>query len=291
MAEGEFTFEGVTWGGDTRFVVTKSAANMGDVRVEDADNAYGDGVLVGRDSLGAGSMSWEVTTDADHFEDPAGTNALDLWEDLAAAWRVAVREQIPGKLYPLSYTALGRRRRIYGRPRRQDIPSSGDILAMQGQAAGAIEFMLAEPYTYGEDEQSITIDRITTGTGGVTIPTQIPFVVGVTPGARNGSLHIDGRAPTPLLVKFHGPVIDPYLRGPGLDISLRGKIDPGMVVTVDTRQKTIDRGLTNVRGALVRGSSLGARLNPGTHQLTYGGSDATNSSFVTVSWRPAYYSI
>lgn len=290
MAEGEFTFEGVTWGGDSRLVIEDMAASMGEVRTEDAENAYGDGALVGRDSLGAGSMSWELSTDADDYEDP-GVNALDLWEDIAAAWRVAVRDNEPGRLYPLSYTALGRRRRVYGRPRRMDIPKGPDILAMQGQARGAVEFLLASPYTYDEDEQSITIDRISTSSGGTTIPAAVPFLVGANPGARNGALTNGGRAPTPFVARFHGPVIDPYLRGPDFEIALRGRLDPGMVVTVDTRQKTIDRGLTDARGALVRGSSLGATLKPGTHQLTYGGQDTTNSSFVTVSWRPAYYSI
>ena len=290
MAEGTFTFGGVTWGEDTPLVVESMTADMGEIRSEDAERPFGDGSFVGRDRLGSGTWEWEIATDAADFED-GGTNALDLWERLQAAWRVAVREGVPGRLYPLTYTALGRTRRIYGRPRRADIPNGPDVLAKAGQARGAVQFMLADPYTYDEDPQQVEISRIAPAGTGTTIPTPIPFMLGTEGSSRHGVVEVGGTAPTPFTATFHGPVTNPYLIGPGWEIRLEGAVDAGQAVSVDTREQVVMRGLTNVRGALRRGSTLGGRLQPGTSRITYGGIDGTNTSRVTLSWRPAYYSI
>jgi len=291
MLEGSFTFAGVTFGEGSRLVVKDMSASMGDVRVEDAEDPYGDGDNAGRDRLGAGVWSWEIATDADDFEDE-GINALDLWEELHAVWRVAVRDGRPGRLYPLVYTALGRTRRVYGRPRRVDIPT-GNLLAMQGQAHGAVDFKLMDPYTYDEQARSVTIGRIApASTDGVLLPATVPFVIGTAPGQSPGAIDVGGKAPTPFTATFKGPVTNPWLTGPGWGIYLEGKIDAGKQVVVDTREGTIDSGGTNVRPALRRGGSLKGRLRGNTTaQLTYGGTDATNTSSVTVTWRPAYYSI
>lgn len=291
MSEGTFTFQGVTWGGDTRLVVESMTADMGEVRTEDSDQPYGDGVFVGRDRLGSGTWEWSLATDADDFEDE-GTNALDLWEQVAAAWRVAIRDGEPGRIYPLSYVALGRRRRIYGRPRRMDIPQGPDVLAMQGQARGALQFLVTDPHTYDEEQQSHTLGRIAPATsGGILIPAMVPFVIAQTPGERPGAISVGGTAPTPFTATFHGPVVDPWLEGSGWNIRLEGTIDAGASVVVDTRTREVRRGRTNVRGALLPGSSLGGRLQPGTSEVRYGGTDPTNTSRVVLSWRPAYYSI
>lgn len=288
--ESTFTFAGVTFGEGTPLVVESHTADMGDIRTEDADAPYGDGTLVGRDRLGQGTWDWEIATDAADYEDE-GLNALEEWERLAAAWRIAVREGVPGKTYPLTYTALGRTRRVYGRPGRLDSPV-GDILAMQGQARGALQFRVTDPHTYDEELRTHQIGRIAPSTGtGLVFPAEIPFVIGESPGKRAGAIDVGGVAPTPFTAIFTGPVADPYLIGDDWELRLRGFIDAGQTVTVDTREKRVDPGLTNVRPTLRPGSSLGGRLPAGTTEVTYGGTDTSNSSFVTLAWRPAYYSV
>lgn len=290
--EGTFTFAGVTFGGDTRLVVEGMSADMGEVRNEDAENPFGDGAFPGRDRLGAGSWEWEISTDADDFEDIGAINALDLWEQLQAAWRIAVREGQPEKLYPLTYTALGRTRRIYGRPRRADIPDGPSILAQQGQARGAVQFTLHDPYTYDDTPRQHEIGRIAPPSGeGTRIPARLPFRLGTASGVRPGVISVGGTAPTPFVATFVGPVINPYLEGPDWAIYLEGRILAGQTVSVDTRERRVLQGSTNLRGAVRRGSTLGGRLQPGTTEVTYGGIDSTNSSKVILTWHPAYYSI
>lgn len=306
MQEGSFTFAGVTFGEGTRLVVENMTTDMGEVRNEDAENPYGDGALPGRDRLGVGSWEWEIATDADDFEHGPGSprgpsglsgaqgivNALDLWESLHAAWRLPVREQEPEKLYPLTYVALGRKRRVYGRPRRADIPNGPSVLAQQGQARGALQFTLHDPYTYGDDPRQHQLSRIAPAPGvGTRLPVRTPFQLGTMGGVRPGVLNVGGTAPTPFIATFHGPVINPFLIGPDWEIHLEGRILAGQSVSVDTRERRVFRGMTNVRGALRRGSTLDGRLQPGLTEVTYGGTDETNTSKVILTWHPAYYSI
>lgn len=289
LREGQFALGTMVWGDGTELIVEDGSMPMPAIRDEDVDNFGSHGGRPGRDLLGTTTWDWALATDTQDFE-VGPRNALLAFEDLAQMWRAGI-DLPPGSLMALRYHVFGRTRRVYGRPRRYDGPQP-NYLAKLGQARGAIDFKIFDPFTYDDTERGIMIARVAPqGGGGLAWPFTWPAQWGTTPNQRLGLIDVGGTAPTPFRAEFFGPVTDPWIEGAGFLIALQGTIPDGDSVMVDTREKTILRGGTNVRGMLRRRSRLGARLPRGTSQVSYGGTDSTNLSKVAIRWRPAYRSI
>lgn len=288
MEEGQFQLGDTVWGDGTELIVEGGDMPMPEVRDEDAENPLGHGGFAGRDRLGFTSWSWDLATDTGADDDPR--HALHVFEDLADTWRESIN-LAPGELLPLRYRVFGRTRRVYGRPRRLDTPKP-DLLTRLGQARGAIDFKLFDPFTYDDVEQSIVVGQIGTEAGVLVWPFTWPALWGVQPGQSAGVLDVGGRAPTPLMVDFRGPVTNPWLRIGDWTIGLVGTVAAGKTVTVDTRAPgSITLNGQSVRTMLAQNARLSGRVKPGPTQVSYGGMDPTNSSSVMIRWRSAYYSI
>ncbi|MEE6280142.1 hypothetical protein [Georgenia sp. MJ170] len=271
-------------GNDGPLLVTSFDPGAAGVRSQDVDNPVGNGRLFGRDRLGAPTWTFDVVTTVDD-----GDEAMALAARLLALWR---RRFEPGETVALRYRLGGRWRRVYGRPGRFVGPDGGR-LTVEGAASILATFRLADELHYGDDEHTASVGIVPASTGGLTLPATFPWS-GVSSGEpRAGAVRNDGDADAPVLVRFYGPVRDPWLSGPGWELRLRGSLAWDRWVEVDARAATVlrDDG-ASVAGMLSRRSRLSSlRLPPGDSQVRYGGVDGTGTSRVEVRWRDAWWSL
>lgn len=285
-----FKLGGVEFTGDTRdtpLMVRAFEPGGADVRSQDSDRAGRDGVFPGADYLGGRLWAWELSARGTDLSDVLAANA-----SLEKAWRTTTRLQ-PGVNVPLSYELDGRWRRVYGRPGRYSgiIP---DYLASTGVGHIVCDFRVTDPLHYDDDDSSVTLTVVPATTGGLMAPLAAPLSTVRSSAPRAGVVSNTGDAPTPLKVKFKGPISNPWVRSSeGMEIGLSGTLAYDETVTVDPLAGTVTRnGGASAAGMLTRKTRLSATLlDPGTTELTFGGTDSTGTATATLYWRNAYNSI
>lgn len=256
-------------------------------RTQDSDRSQRDGAVAGVDLLGSRLWSWEVSAEGAGLADVLAANAL-----LEGAWQPPER-LLAGVKVPLSYYISGRWRRVYGRPGRYD-PVTPDHVADAGFGTIICDFRVLDPLHYADTETSVVLTIVPASTGGLVAPLAAPLSTVRSSAPRAGFVVNDGDAPTPLKVMFRGPVADPWVRSAsGMEIGLNGSLAFDQTVTVDPLAETVTReNGTSAAGMLTRKTRLSETLlQPGSTELTFGGSDATGTAKATLSWRNAYKSI
>lgn len=283
--------------GDVEF-----GGRFGDLVVEDFqpgeaelvtnDNArpQRDGVLVGRDFLGAANWAFDVATNMGDVEGARAAAGA-----LARVWLSEATRQTPNVTVPLSYQLEegGPWRRVYGRPGKYAGPTA-DVLMRQGVGRINADFRVTDPLHYADTETKVELQIVPATAGGIVAPIVAPVSTLATSGVRAGFVNNGGDAPTPLRVTFYGPVTDPWVRAAaGWEIGLEGSIAYDRSVTVDARAGTVTRnGGAPVNGMLTRKTRLSAaRLPVGESELTFGGKDATGTARVRLAWSDAHLGI
>lgn len=290
----QFELDGVLFGRSTTIFVEEDGFSPGrvDWRTQDAEVPQGDGVMFGRDFAGAPTWAWNLGIDRDNE-----TEVLADQSRLTAVWRADKHRRTPGAVAALRYRLNGRVRRVYGRPRA--LAPSFDNRFSQGYIGLVADFRCADHLHYDDDLKSnnIPVGEITQ-VGGFKEPLSEPIMdTRTTTAARAGGVDIGGDAPTWILVKFEGPISNPYVEADnGLwRIQLNTSIASGESITIDPRPwaRTVLRSDgASVAGTLNRGSRLQEMsLAPGPHVITFGGSAQEPGSSTTVSWRDASYSL
>lgn len=297
LGDWQFELAGARFGKGLPVIVTSFDRGGSDTRNQDQPAGRGDWMNFGTDRRTPGVWAWTLETNGQLVRD--GLTALAALEDLEAAWDAPDVRGEPGAVLPLRYQHFGRTRVVFGRPRRFTAPLTTQVA--QGRIKIAADFQLAEPWSYDDVEQSVTLSvgaAVTSGAA-VAFPTRFPRLWGGAagrPGTRD--ITVGGRRSTWLTAVITGPVTDPYLVIGDQVLQLRGIVSPGSSnrVTVSALPwaagvyRTTDGAQTGVY--LDAGSRL-AQLQaaPGDHLLTFGGIDNTGSATCVVSWRDATNSI
>ena len=111
-----------------------------------------------------------------------------------------------------------------------------------------------------------------------------------------GSIHVGGKVPTYPIIRFNGPITNPWLQCGSLwKLQLNTTIASGQYIEIDTRPwklSVLRQGLYSEAGKLARRTRLkDIVLKPGPQELSFGGTSAEGTATATVSWRGAYASI
>lgn len=291
LEEGTFSLDGYKFGGaNDPVVVVPGGFDPGTTnwRDQDAANPLGDAMRFGRDRLTPPAWGFTLQTNKD-----TSTESLDALEVMAEKWYADDIRSTPGAVQTLRYNLGGRTRRVYGRSRRWAPAVSP--LTFQGVSGVLADFQLADRLTY-DDVEYVTEVKILAGqASGIKSPLtgSLSTVAG---GDRIDTIQeVGGKAPAPFVAVIYGPIVNPYISGPGFFIKLNTNLAYDQFAVVDTRpwsQTVIRNDGAPLGGALSRNSRLTtARLNPGSASIKFGGTDATGTARCVFSWRPAYRSL
>lgn len=278
-------------------IVTGFDPSGAEVRSQDHPRLGCDGVLPGRDFLGASTWSFELTTNGSR-----ALEAREIYSRLQAVWHDPRTRGSAGELVALDYEVVGTNgwRRVYGRPRAFD-SATGDVLMAQGAAKFGCEFEVMDPRFFSGSESGLhthTLRHFGEIVGGIIAPVVAPVRTRGGSGARSGALVNDGSTDTPVHVTFTGPVRDPRLSsGEGWEVGFTGRLRSDERVEIDPMRHTVTLYDGDGRGRpafsqLSRRSQLSRiGIPPGLTNVFFTGLDDTNSSTAVVSWRDAYQSI
>ncbi len=290
LKDGQFELDGLVFGYGTDVLV--STLDPGDPaeRDEDAENPTGNGVFMGHDRLGSQTWTFDLATDCKDMR-----SAQSAARKFAGVWRRAKRLR-PGETMTLRYRAVGCETfRVVGRPRKFAGPS-GDALMRLGNGKMAAEFVLSEPVTFDDEEDSLHLGLVTDPGGTLTWPITFPITFGATPGQRQGIVNVAGEAETPFRAVISGPItgkaVSPVIKGRGWRIELPGlEVHYDETVEIDTRARTVSKNGVSVVHFLSRRSDLSARLMPGSQELVFTTTDPTNTAAARMYWRAAHWSL
>jgi hypothetical protein len=273
-----------------------------DVSMDDDGWDTGDAEWITQDSInqvrgtrnfGRDALSGPTHTFALHVDQTDVVTAVDALETLRTAWMAKDIIEAPGRMSIIRYKLAGRTRRFYGRPRKWAAPPSNRILG--GYVPITCTFDTTDHLFYDDTAESVTIPFVPTSEGGWRFPVRFPAQT-LPPGQREGSIHVGGKVPTYPIIRFNGPITNPYLQlGTQWKVSLNMTIASGSWVEIDTRPwrlSILRNGLYSEAGKLSRRTWLkDIILKPGPQELAFGGTSAEGTATATVSWRSAYASI
>lgn len=285
LIDGQYAIDDLTIGAGTPVGV--KSLDRGDRVVHHQDSDVGGryGIAMGRDRDGAPEWSLDLMVEASSRGE--ATAALRA---IAAAWH---RTYGPGDLSVLRWVENGVGRRVYGRPRRwRDFTHPHLLDAGLAPALGT--FQLADPRHFDDVAKSVTLSIVPASVGGLEAPLAAPLSTVRSSAPRAGVLTAEGDAPAPVTVTFKGPIVAPYVAGPGWRVGLTGRVAYDQTVTVDALAgtATLTPGGASVAGRLTRRTRLrDAALRPGGQEITFGGTDETGTATATVTWRDAWWSL
>lgn len=288
----QFELDGYMFGPGTDVTVAEWTPVDADIRTQDQLTPRGDFRIFGTDYQTPGQWDFELSILRRTPED-----ALADLAPLRAAWESSVR-LTPQAVVAMRYRLAGRTRRVFGRPRRFS-PVMSELVF--GRVYAVADFALAEPWSYDDLEQSITLtsEAVIPDTPN-SFPFEFPFLWGATEGSpRHGQITVGGTRPTWLRAVIEGPagtsLTDPYVIVAGEVVQLRGAVPSGESIVVSS--VPWERGIYRLDGSqapvtLDPSSRLDQlRVAPGTHTISFGGIDNTGTASCQVAWRDAYTSI
>lgn len=285
MDDEQFELDGLVFGRDQLWRVAEWDRGERALQTQDTPWPTRDGRAPGRDTEPGPEWSFLLRPRAG-----AGAALLAAIGQLRSAWEGP--RSTPLATSTLRYTLEGRTRRVYGRPRR-----FAEVSTPHSRAAGLSDvdatFQLTDPLYYSDAEGRVDLNIVPAESALLRFPTAPPFRW-ASPGDETvrGAV-VGGDAPTPLTVRFFGPVSRPWVRVGGVLIQVTGDLAYDRTLIVDARAKTIryENG-TPAPGMISPATRLAdLRVAPGVHEVTYGGVDITGTSRVEVAWRDAWRSL
>lgn len=268
-----------------------------EVRSSDSVRGGADGVVPGRDFLGASTLSFDLASNRDTMVEARATIRQFL-----AAWRDAAVRLDSGVSVPLDFQVVDDPRwyRVYGRPRRSDNPDFG-VLMRSGVGRVTCEFDQLDVRTFAGSDSGLSSSAVRQFESGVTgggwsFPMSFPVSGAAVAGVREGSLSIGGEVATPILIEFHGPGRRLALDGNrGWHVGLRDDVTLAYdeVITIDPLTGTVRDNFGEDRYAALdkRTPLSGVQLTPGMENVFFSGFDQTNTAHAIVRWRDAYSSL
>lgn len=288
MRDGRFDLNGFEFGAGTEVKVRMLDTGSRVVRDQDWPNPAGDGLLMGEDREEGDEWTFDLVV-----KGGGGAATFDLAEALRGAWK---RRHGPGEYSVLRYGLPGRRRRVYGRPRR---------FAPTGRAVKEgwhfnhypvlATFRLADPLVYDDEARVLDLGLVQSEQGGVVLPATLPWVLAGREGRRDGQVTVEGHAEVPFTLTFHGPTSGTatgwWAQGRGWRVDLDAPIAWDQSVTIDTRSGTVLRSDGVSLAGAARGRFLSARLRPGAQEVSWGANDPTGTARMRLVHHPGFHSI
>jgi hypothetical protein len=286
----ELSAAGVGFGIGLNVSVDDDGWDTGDAEwiVQDTVNQVRGSRNFGRDALSGPTWTFAL-----HVNRTDTVEALSSLEELRTAWMAKDVIETPGRMSVLRYRVGDRVRRTYGRPRKWAAPPSNRILG--GYVPITATFDNVDHLLYDDNLDTTTIPFVATSEGGFIFPVTFP-VETLPAGQREGSIYVGGTVPTYPVIRFNGPITNPYLQcGSQWRVQLNMAIAVDQYVEIDTRPwklSILRQGLHSEAGKLSRRTWLkDVILRPGPQELALGGTSAEGTGSATVSWRSAYASI
>lgn len=288
----QFQLNGYMFGPGTDVTVVEWEPGDFGMRVQDQDSPAGDWRVFGIDRISPGAWSFELA-----IRERTADAALELLAPLRESWEMSARS-VSQAVLPLRYRMGGRTRQVYGRPRRFT-PVMSDLVF--GRIPIVADFALAEPWSYADTEQTLTLTTGATELGTPTsFPLSFPFLWGATAGSpRHGQVTIAGTRPTWLRLVITGPVgttlTDPYVIVADRVFQLRGVVGAQEQIVVSSLpwEQGVFRGDGTTSSVFLDPTSRLSqlRLPVGEHNVSFGGIDNTGTATCQFAWRDAYTSI
>ena len=282
MIDGQWKIGDFVFGKGTQILLSTVEFEGYDVNNYDFPRENTDELVMGRDSLKPGLVTFEMTVLDNYLVDsgapvPGFRRAREIYEEFVKNWRGdLVREQW-NEFLPLSYKRHGTERLIYGRPRKlTPLPHA----SRRGNQPFTCQYQTSDTLTYSRMEyyEEGPLTNL---------------------GSRNISCRRDllkGMAPAWFVIQIFGPITNPAVEiGPDMKIELQRTIQAGKAVEISSypwRRRVIDSDSNTLSASLVGSSPYmdEMKLPPGENTtIGMSGSGTSGSTFCRVLWREAYY--
>lgn len=282
--------DGLVFEDFTNFWVSEWEKGPEDVETSDMDNPIYDDTYAGIDFHRGPTWTFEFI-----IEGSTEMEVLDNLDRVKAVWRNPEYTKKAGTTTELAFTVGGRRRIVYGRPRR--FAENDQRTTKQGYISVLAEFKLMDPLQYdggaNEGWNLTKLESVPPDTRGLEEELTEDSLTTEPGGERQGQIgDVAGTAPTPFRCTIYGPISDPWFSIDGHRYEFDLELSAKQRLTVDSRTGTVLRNnSTNMIGSMVLPTPLKkVRLQPGKGvEITFGGYDPTLTSYAYFAVRAAYY--
>jgi hypothetical protein len=283
----DYSADSVGFGLGLNISVDKDGFDPGSAEwaTQDGQNPLDGSTVLGRDQLLGPTWAWNAFVNEQEIAD-----ALATLSTLARVWRARTATGQPQRVSAIRYQLDGRRRLIFGRPRRFNAPPNNQLL--NGYIPVTMDFKCIDALHYDADMKTTgAMNFVVESDGGVVFPLIFP-ISPLPDSSRDGAILVGGDAPTWPIITFNGPILNPKIQWGSREWSFTYNLLDGDSLTIDTRpwKRTILRnGQYNISGAMNRRQYLSDMvLEPGGHEIAFRGQSSTGTASCTVSWYDAY---
>ncbi|MGH8878921.1 MAG: hypothetical protein ACRD0P_16545 [Stackebrandtia sp.] len=280
LSEGQVSVRGLIMGPGTGYVVAEFAPEEIQARGETTARAWAHGSWGGAEFAAERVVSMTITVNARtaadwdelHHDLQAAFAPIGTDPDTELRWRIGGSEYL-----------------MFGRPRSANAATK---LVHQGISTVACGFVALDPLKYSGDEQTVDDIGPPAFSGGLALPTTVPFAIGAAPvNGQAATIHV-GTAPTGMAWRITGPAQRPrvLLTGPDgtrAEWSYLADVPVGSWLDVDTAARTVfEAGRTSRRAQVTGDWPL---LNPGESLLRLRGWRLGEAASLTARWRHAWW--
>lgn len=258
----------------------------GSIDTSDIDNPVYDDTYAGIDFHRGSTWTLDLV-----IEGSNPTEVRDNLDRVKAVWRDPKVTKTPGADIAMTYTLDGRRRTVYGRPRR--FAAGSFATTPQGFITALATFKLTDPLEYDSEWATTRLDSVPPDTRGLVESLTEATLTTEASGTRQGQIGVPaGMAPTPFVCTIYGPITNPAFSINGRSYVFDLTIGPGQRLEIDSRTGTVlYNGYSNRAYTMRSPTQLkGVRLQPGqTVEVSFSGVDDTLTAYAVFKVRPAFY--
>ena len=288
-------FDGLEAGGQrgSDVYINHAAPVTTDMRFDRTDLLGRDGQMAGSDLIS--KRVWDLTLHTNQHNEDDAVAFAKAWE---MAWRNPdIRDGT--KKVPLEYSRDQINWfRVFGRPTLFTGPEL-DVFTVQGRGVLDLQFEQLDPLHYSSETESVALEIAPRVTGGMRVPVRFPIRFNRTGAPTDRWRDNSGEAPTPVTLRFYGPVTDPVATVQGQwRFAVKGSLAWDEYLEIDPVAATVM--VYSETGAEARPAfsmiRTGSRLSdlvlpPGRHSFSFTGIDPTFTASMVAAWPHAYSSI
>lgn len=250
-----------------------------DWRTSDVERPQDHGSFYGSDYLDVRMVGVFLTIRGDT---PAETAAnLDVFK---REWFVDSRTNSQATK-ELRFKLPGHEERVLiGRPRQVEVDTSR---LLGHRVSVAAQFVAADPRQYSAEEHTVHFS-LATDVAGRGFPKSFPYGWGGSGSSGVEQINNAGNFTTPLVVRFHGPVLNPFIENQttGERLTLNIAINEGDYIEVDFSARTVM--LNSFASRYYAKSGTFWELQPGVNHVRFGASAASEAASASLTWRDAW---
>lgn len=282
MIDGQWEIDGYLFGANTQIMVSSVTFEGYDVNNYDFNRENTDEMVMGRDSLKPGTITFEMAALDNYYVSsglsvPGFERARGSYDSFTKHWRGDSSRQHWNEYLPLAYKRQGQERLIYGRPRKlTPLPYA----SRRGNQPFTCQYQTADTFTYSRMEYYEDGPVSTLGTRNV-------------PARRD---LLEGTADTWFAIQIEGPITNPVIEiGADKKITLETTLAAGKQIEISSypwRRRVINSDSETLSAFLIDDSPYMDELKiPAGEETAFGlsGSGTSGSTLLRVLWREAYY--